>query len=161
GTISIGDLASDREYSIVADLDGYETRRAVVHLDRGDNELALELQALAIIDVDSQPPGAAIRVDGKVIGSTPSTLTALPPGATVSIALERAGYVPATVQIIVPERGKRTRIFQSLELSDAFVRVHFVSLPPGAQIVETGTRATVDRTYTPAELVVEANKLQR
>jgi hypothetical protein len=39
--------------------------------------------------------------------------------------------------------------------------VRFVSRPPGAEVLESGRASTTDRTYTPAELFVEAGKEQR
>jgi hypothetical protein len=53
------------------------------------------------------------------------------------------------------------RFLQPLEASDQFVRVRFVSNPPGAEVVEQGRPQAVDRTYTPADVFVEASRVQR
>jgi hypothetical protein len=160
GTLSVDDLEIGRDYSVIARLDGYEPKQAVVRPERGTtNELVFELPALARVDLDSLPTGAVIVIDGKPVGSTPLSVTSLAPGASVSIAFEQRGYRAATAQVQVPERGHQTRLVQKLEISDQFVRVHFVSNPPGAEIIKDGKR-TVDRTFTPADVFVEANQVQ-
>jgi hypothetical protein len=113
------------------------------------------------VELDSQPTGAAIEIDGRPMGSTPLTLTSLEPGKPVVIVFKRTGYRVATVRLEVPGVGNRKRLVQPLEVSDEFVRVRFVSSPPGAEVVEDGQPASVDHTYTPAEVFVEANRLQR
>jgi hypothetical protein len=117
--------------------------------------------ALATVELDSLPTGAAVVIDGKAMGGTPLTLTSLVPGAVVSIEFQRTGYRAATARLQVPDAGDRKRLVQPLQLSDEFVRVHFVSNPPGAEVRKTGQPQTIDRTYTPADVFVEVNKVQR
>ena len=116
---------------------------------------------VAVVELDSQPTGAAVEIDGRPMGSTPLTLTSLEPRKAVSIVFKRAGYRAATVGLEVPGVGNRKQLVQPLEASDEFVRVRFVSRPPGAEVVEDGQPASVDHTYTPAEVFVEANRIQR
>ncbi len=115
----------------------------------------------ATLELDSQPTGATVAIDGHPVGSTPLTLTSLAPGATVMAVFRRTGYRVAAVPICVPGRGERVQWSQPLEVSDDFVRVHFTSTPPGAEIRRTGQPAAVDRTYTPADIFVEAGQVQR
>ena len=82
-------------------------------------------------------------------------------GATVSVVFKRPGYRPATARLEVPPIGKMKRLVQPLEVSEDVVRVHFVSTPPGAEVHQTGQRAAIDRTYTPADVFVEVDKVQR
>ncbi|MCX5742702.1 MAG: PEGA domain-containing protein, partial [Proteobacteria bacterium] len=161
GSLALDDLEVGHAYPVVARLDGYEPKRAVVQPHAGGNELHLDLQPVATVTLDSQPPDAAIEIDGARVGSTPLTMTSLVPGATVSVVFKRVGYRPVTERVEVPARGKRTRLVKPLEVSDEFVRVRFVSTPPGAEIVASGQGPAVDRTYTPAEMFVEASKVQR
>ncbi|MDB4961820.1 MAG: hypothetical protein JWP01_1819 [Myxococcales bacterium] len=113
------------------------------------------------VEIDSKPTGALIEIDGVPFGSTPVTLTSLAEGKTLSIAFTQRGYRAATASLQVPVPGEVAKLVQPLELSDDFVRVRFVSDPLGAEIIQTGQLATVDRTYTPADVFVEAAKLQR
>jgi hypothetical protein len=117
--------------------------------------------ALATVEVDSLPTGATVAIDGKAMGGTPLTLTSLAPGAVVSIEFQRTGYRTKVAHLKIPDAGSRKRLVQPLELSDEFVRVHFVSNPPGAEVLKTGQPQTIDRTYTPADVFVEANQVQR
>jgi hypothetical protein len=117
--------------------------------------------AVATVELDSQPTGAAVEIDGMPVGSTPLTLSSLVPGRPVSIVFKRIGYRAATARLEVPGVGRGKRLVQPLEASDELVRVHFVSKPPGAEIRETGRPATIDRTYTPADVFVEVNRVQR
>ena len=113
------------------------------------------------LELDSTPTGATVAIDDHAVGSTPLTLTSLAPGATVTAVFRRTGYRAAAVQLRVPGPGERVRRVQPLEVSDDFVRVRLVSTPPGAEIRRTGQASAVDRTYTPAELFVEAGQVQR
>ncbi len=161
GTLEIADLEPGRAYQVIARLEGHEATRSVVKLDAGPNAVTFELQALAALELDSDPTGAKVEVDGKLVGSTPFTLTSGVPGSTVALGFERVGYRTATARIQLPPRGNRKRFVQPLERSDEFVLVHFVSVPPGAEVRRTGQSSSVDHTYTPTDLFVEANQEQR
>jgi hypothetical protein len=113
------------------------------------------------VELASEPAGADVEIDGQPVGSTPLTLTTLPPGATVEITFKQRGYRTATARLEVPAAGASARVMQPLARSDEFVRVRFVSSPPGAEVVRSGQAPTTDRTYTPAELFVEAGREQR
>jgi hypothetical protein len=127
---------------------------------RGDAP-APQAAVVATVELDSQPTGAAVEIDGTPMGSTPLMLTSLVPGKLVSIVFQRTGYRAVTARLEVPGAGNRKRFLQPLEVSDEFVRVRFVSNPPGAEVVEQGRPQAVDRTYTPADVFVEANRVQR
>ena len=161
GTLSVGDLEIGRAYRVVARLDGYEATQVIVEPKPGANEVTLELRAVATVELDSEPTGAAVEIDGTAMGSTPLALTSLAPGKTVVIVFKRTGYHAATARLQVPAAGHREHLVQPLEASDEFVRVRFVSNPPGAEVIESGKPPGIDRTYTPAEVFVEANQLQR
>jgi hypothetical protein len=115
----------------------------------------------ATVELDSQPDGAAVEIDGKPSGTTPVTTTSLDPGSTVSIVFRRTGYRAATVRYRVPGPGGSDRQIQPLERDEALVRVRFVSQPSGAEVTRTGEPLANDRTYTPAELFVDAGQVQR
>jgi histidine kinase-like protein/PEGA domain-containing protein len=115
----------------------------------------------AILVLASEPPGAQITVDGVALGTTPLTVTTLAPERRIVVVFALRGYSPVTVAATVPVRGGLARVAQPLARSPAFVRVRFVSDPPGAAIVPTGQEPGPDRTYTPADLFLERGKEQR
>jgi hypothetical protein len=79
----------------------------------------------------------------------------------VSIVFRKTGYRVATARLEVPGVGSQKRLVQPLEMSDELVRVRFVSNPPGAEVRADGQPASIDRTYTPADVFVEADRVQR
>ncbi|HYY51749.1 MAG TPA: PEGA domain-containing protein, partial [Myxococcales bacterium] len=114
--------------------------------DRKDLETALRRlrPSLALLQVDSNPPGATVYVERKDLGArgqTPVTL-ALPPGSH-DVILEAQGYRPwrgqAQIAIgrTVPIRAELDRIYGAIELAGD---------PAGAQLrVDQGTPIAVDR----------------
>jgi hypothetical protein len=161
GTLTLDDLEVERVYRVTAQLDAHEARREVVRPRRGDNHVDLALEQVSTVEIDSQPSGALVEVDAHAAGSTPLSVTTLAPGAVTSISIALPGYRVATSQVTVPPRGRTTRIAPKLEPTDELVRVHLVSKPPGALIVREGERPTASHTYTPADVYVEPEQLQR
>jgi hypothetical protein len=116
----------------------------------------------ATVELDTKPTGAAVAVDGKPSGETPVTLTTLTPESDITVTFTRKAFKPATIKVHVPRRGERVSRVETLAPSDAFVHVKITSMPSGAQLVDLAKKgASADRTYTPAELDVEAGKEQR
>ncbi len=161
GTLVARELVAGRGYRAVARLAGHETKRAVLQPRAGANDVAFELQRVATIEIDSQPRDALVEVDGKLLGTTPMELTTLTPNGMAAIAVSRPGYRTVVTQVRVPERGERQRIAPTLEPAPDLVAVQFTSTPPGAAIVSEGQQLAADRTYTPAEVFVQAGHLQR
>ena len=114
-----------------------------------------------VVELDSTPTSAAVEIDGKRVGDTPLTVTSLTPGSDVSIVFRQPGYRDASARLHVPDRGAALRFVQLLAISDDLVRVRFDSTPPGARIIQQGQQTLLSRTYTPADVFVEAGKLQR
>jgi hypothetical protein len=159
GTL-VRELEIGRAYPVVAKLDGYEPRSSVVQPQKGGSHVTFELQArTATVVLDSQPTGATVEADGKVLGTTPLTLTMLKPGSNVQFVMNKTGYRPAPFSLDVPGPGKEVRMVQPLAISDELARVKLVSEPLGAQVYQNGQ--LVAGVQTPAEVLVEAGKTQR
>ena len=72
GTLVISDLEVGRAYPLVARLDGYVPRQAVVQPTKDGGEVTVSLEALAAtVTLDSTPQGADVEVDGAALGTTP------------------------------------------------------------------------------------------
>jgi hypothetical protein len=161
GRLVIDGLEIGRTYRVIARLERYETGRALVTPAEGDNQVMLELQSVATVVLDTQPSDATVSIDGKRIGSTPIEIPWLSPGTHVEATFVRTGYASTTLRIEVPARGQVRRVMQALAPSDRVARIRFVSNPTGAAIVRDGELSRTNRTYTPAEIIVEAEQPQR
>jgi hypothetical protein len=161
GPAVFGDLERGRTYAIRAHLDGYRSVAVARRVHAGTNTVQLPLAPAATVELASTPAGAAVQIDGRSVGRTPLELDDLPPSTTVRAVFTLAGYRTASAQIHVPAVTQRTRVVQPLVLADGVVLVHFESDPPGAAIVRTGEAPSSDRSYTPADVRVEAGTVQR
>lgn len=116
----------------------------------------------AALSLESQPTGATVELDGEPLGATPLTVTTLEPGTQVSLVFKRVGYRDARASLHVPARGETAQHVQALERDERYVLVRLTSTPAGAQVVRLDdAEASAARTYTPAELFVEAETPQR
>lgn len=161
GVFTVEDLEPGHTYRVRGRRHGYEALQTTVRPPPGATEVTLALRALATVELDSQPSGSSVQVDGKPAGTTPLVLTSLVPSTTVAIVFDKPGYLSAAAQVQVPVRGQTTRLMQPLQRSGEFVRVRFVSEPAGAEVLQSGQQPGIDRTYTPAELFLEAGKVHR
>jgi hypothetical protein len=163
GTL-VRSLEVGRAYPVVAKLEGYDPKTAVVQPQAGGTTVSFELVArVATVIIDTQPTGASVEVDGKPLGGVvpsglPSTST-LAPGSTQQIVLKKQGYREQTVPLTVPSPGKELNMVLPLQISDDLARVKIESDPPGAQVVQNGQ--LLAGVKTPAEVLVEAGKQQR
>ena len=157
GSLVVRDLEVGRAYPIVARLEGYEPRQAVIQPQEGDNPVTLELRAIAAtVAVDSAPTGATLEIDGKPAGTTPLVLKTLAPGSAATLVFKKPGFHDATAKLAVPGPGKETTLIQPLTVSEELARVHLSSDPPGAQVVQNGQ--LVAGVATPCDVLVEASK---
>jgi hypothetical protein len=152
-------LEVGRAYPIVARLDGYQPRQAVVQPRAGTNQVTLELEATAAtVKIGSTPSGARVfTAAGAELGTTPCELTALPPGQPAKLVVKKPGFADFAQDVAVPAPGKELDVQVALAVSADFARVHLTSDPPGATIVRDGERLA---DVTPATVLVEAGKAQ-
>ncbi len=160
GTLVVRGLEVGRAYPVVARLEGYEPRQAVVQPSAGSNAVTLKLVALApTVSLETQPSGASVTIDGAAVGTTPLALTTLPAGKAVTIAFKKQGYQDASAELDVPGPGKETRLIQPLAVAAELARIRLTSTPSGAQIVQNGQ--LLAGVTTPSEVLVEGGKLVR
>jgi hypothetical protein len=159
GTL-VRELQVGRTYPVVAKLDGYDPKTEVVQPQKGGSQVTFELQArTATVFLDTQPSGATVEIDGKPVGTTPVAVTTLKPASSVQYSIKKTGYRPAGGTLDVPGPGKETRMVFPLSISDELARIKLMSEPLGAQVYQNGQ--LLAGVQTPAEVLVEAGKVQR
>ena len=87
------------------------------------------------VSLESRPPGASLRIDGRVVGTTPWS-GRLPPGRR-QFDLSLAGHHPAT-RVIQGEPGQQVRLRVQLIPVGLGAVLSLVSDPPGAQVSING-----------------------
>src|SRR6266498_228496 len=132
-------------YSVRAEQAGLDGLTNTVDLGgRQERPLAFTFQYGTII-LDSQPRGAAIRVDGTNLlrgtapAVTPYSISAFKPGpVTFTLDLKERSYLPTNLPIVV-QPGHTTNLFATLtQLAAGQVLVEFDSTPRGADIELNG-----------------------
>jgi hypothetical protein len=161
GTLIAHDLDDDIVHRVTARHAGHVSRAARVRTRALPALAELPLDAVATVQIESEPPDAKVLIDGVVHGTTPLVLTELAPATTLSVTLDKPGYRRATATLEVPKRGQVNRVVQQLALAADLVRVRLVSNPSGAEVLRPEQASAVDRTYTPADVFVPANQPQR
>jgi hypothetical protein len=141
--------------------DGYDTGELTIIGDVKTATASITLLPVATLELETDPPDAAVVIDGEPMGSTPLTLTSLRPETTVAVKLDKPGYGPVTSKMEVPARGRTLHFRQSLSRDRAFMLVHLDSVPPGARVLREGTTPTSDHTYTPADVFVARTRAER
>src|SRR5690349_13174146 len=118
-----------------------------------DRKLAELAPRVALLRIETTPPGATVYLERKDLGGRGETplVIAVPPGDQ-TILLERAGYVATTARATA-ERGRAVTVTATLELIVGTVRVS--SRPAAAVFVDrvAGARAPAAG-QTPASLAL-------
>jgi hypothetical protein len=161
GTLAIDELEVGRAYRVSAMKEGYASADAILQPTSAGGSARLHLEPhAATIELDSDPQGAAVLVDGKDAGKTPVALSTLPPNGEVEVTLRKAGYADSVRKVKVPAPGGTSQVSQSLTMSPDFASVVVSSTPPGAELWLDGQRLPGVTTPT-EEILVEAATLHR
>ena len=93
------------------------------------------VSGLATLVIDSDPPGAAVAVDGKSLPGRTLTSVEVEPGTAHKVAVELDGFQP-WLDEVTANQGERVRVVASLVPYHASLRV--VTRPPGALVTVDG-----------------------
>jgi PEGA domain-containing protein len=112
------DAEAGRSYALRAVRPGFRDDEQLVAAATGDSMVRLHLDPLrATLDVQSDPPGARLLVDGRPTDKlTPATLE-LVPGVKVKLTLAKDGFVENSVATVAPAAGERALYHASLPLA--------------------------------------------
>ncbi len=135
------------EYDLVITAPGYERLATTLTVTDADSQrFSFSLQPRpGQVSIHSQPPGAAVSLDGKHIGTTPLEALELAAGE-YQLELHHPRYLPLATSLAVAGRDRA----ETLEkvLSPAWAAIGIDSEPAGAEIVVDGEPAGI----TPATL---------
>lgn len=158
GRLELDGLEAGRSYAVTVSLEGHVASRALAAVEK-DGEAQIELPLVAEsarVMIDSDPPGAKVRIDGgEELGTTPLATTRFAPGSNVRLVLSRRGYADETVDLTIPGPGGEAQVTRELDIAPEVASILVTSEPPGAQISIDGRRQIAVTTPT-AEILVEA-----
>ena len=127
-------------HQLTATLDDYEPIKQDIEVHRGMTpQIHLQLkptQEIAALSVQSEPPGAAILLDGKPPQAPPNTFTHVPFG-THQLTATLDDYEPIKQDIQV-RRGMTPQIHLQLKPTQEIAALSIQSEPPGAAILLDG-----------------------
>ncbi|OQZ03714.1 MAG: hypothetical protein B6D36_12535 [Planctomycetes bacterium UTPLA1] len=111
----------------------------------------------SMLHVASDPLGAIIAVNGRVVGAAPIDvpLDSAKQGDKLSISATLAGYAQATTQFVVPGDVGNEPLSTLLKLTRPKAELSIVTVPPGAEIRLDGRpigRAPIVAPFTPEEI---------
>jgi serine/threonine protein kinase/TPR repeat protein len=136
-------------HQLTATLNDYEPVKQDIEVRRGmAPEIRLKLkqsQEIAALSVQSDPPGAAILLDGKPPQS-PNTFTHVPFGThQLTATLDNFEPIKQDVQV---SRGMAPEIHLKLKQSQEIAKLAVQSDPPGASILLDGKPPQAPNTFT-------------
>jgi len=133
GTVEL--LAGTHE--LVIDRDGYKTWRQQVSVEAGQQMSLPEINltvADGILKVRSDPPAAAVSINGRYRGTTPVDAE-LKPAAGYAVIISKAGYATITRQVSLPDRQSKTL---RVSLEPVLGEVRVLGVPAGATVLLDG-----------------------
>ncbi len=135
------------EYDLAITAAGYEPVSTTLTVTGADSQrFAFTLQPRpGRISIHSQPPGAAVILDGEHLGDTPLEALELPAGE-YPLEFRHPRYLPLATTLTVAGRDRAETFAQAL--SPAWASITIDSEPAGAEVVVDGEPAGI----TPATL---------
>lgn len=132
----------DKPIRVVARQPGYEPVDTELHPPATDQTTRLDLTMRALppqLSVTTDPPGAEIAVDGKVVGVSPitATLDDASRGKTVVVRAALDKHDPVERKLEVP-RAAGPALNADLKLNGAATALNIETDPPGAEIKLNG-----------------------
>ncbi|HEY7956432.1 MAG TPA: TIGR02266 family protein [Polyangia bacterium] len=120
---ALAGLDAKKVYQVQVALKGFHSWKVKLKPKSGDKLDAALVPNEKVVTVTSTPAGAALLVDGKVVGRTPYTLRKLDLSRTHALELKRSGYVTQTRTVSASDafetRGDRDVLALALKLEAA------------------------------------------
>jgi hypothetical protein len=128
-----------RSYAIRATRAGYRDDEQLVTAAAGDSTVRLHLDELrASVQIESEPPGARVFVDGQATGKlTPATLE-WKPQTPLKVSLRKDGFVEETLSTTAPAPGERASYHAKLKIEATSALLTVAIEPAGAAVSVDG-----------------------
>lgn len=125
------------EHTLVAELPGYHPIEKRVEIERAQEaEVHLVLaRQMRAVSIASQPEGAEVSWDGKVIGQTPAQIARTPVGKHV-LLLALAGYDEVAQDVEIAPGDQPTEL--SFDLIRQVGNLQITTTPQGGQVIVAG-----------------------
>ncbi|MDX1386518.1 MAG: serine/threonine-protein kinase [bacterium] len=133
--LEINDLKPRRDYELILEAPGYISEKHQLYLfPHWTKNLQIDMKRKkgGVLEVDSQPPGAALYLDGQMTGmKTPVLLEAAKLKFPLVLGLSKGGP-PQWTQMIPVAPRKNLKIHANLNASFSYLDIR--SNPPGAEV---------------------------
>ncbi len=112
-------LASTTNIKIGVYLDGYQFLEQQVSLNKGEKKnLALTLVGNTTeLEIDTDPPGAAVTLEDQLVGATPYVNHRLDPGKPIHFTVSLPGYEPLN-QTVTLDPGEKKKLLLELKVRE-------------------------------------------
>jgi hypothetical protein len=134
----IPDVDAQSTHHVRVSMRGYDVWEDDVKFDPGlprgaNGSASVRIQSVLVptvgtLELDSEPPGAEAIVNGRIRGTTPTTVGDLPPNEDVAIELRLRGYRVARKSVSWPEGNQTGQAGATRRLGEA-VRLLKVTIP--------------------------------
>lgn len=127
------EIEPNQSHTVSISLDGYQTVDTTLFAEVGQSyELDISLERLAsLLTILSNPPGAMLVIDGRILMSTPLISSEVAPDTEHDISLTLAGYQPVDTTLFT-EAGQSYELDISLERLTS--QLTLLSNPPNAAV---------------------------
>lgn len=137
--LRVDGLEAGRSYAIRSTLPGRKDDDQLVTAAAGESTVRLRLAELVgSVQIDSDPPGAQVLVDGKDTGRVAPATLELATGKAVEVTLRKAGFLDQSLTVTGPEAGERAIYRASLPISRDVAALTLEVEPPSATVTIDG-----------------------
>lgn len=112
-------LASNTNIKVGISLDGYQFLEQQVTLNKGEkkNLLLTLVGNTTELEINTDPPGAAVTLEDQLVGATPYVNHRLDPGKPIHFTVSLPGYEPLT-QTVTLDPGEKKKLLLELKVRE-------------------------------------------
>jgi len=139
-------------YLLQAEKEGYQALAEEIEISRDGSSYSFNMEKLpGLIDLTSEPPGAMVKIDGVIVGSTPLYKQEIATGSR-TVGFEHERYLPEERVVEIEGFGKQSSL--AVTLAPAWAIYTLETDPEGARVAVDG----VEKGVTPLDLELIAGR---